>query len=252
MTNFAGKYSKGDTLTAPGVVETFVSSGVEPAHCTPTITTMTAQSGAKKRVLSFIVTSICYGRRAPPCGNHSPHPPRLSRRNVTQPECVKCTLFGALGGFGAFARRAVLAVLLCAGLAAHADPYEFEDTGARDPDFAAGKVAMEKKDWKEAVKRFHQTALREPDNADVHNFLGFAYRNLQQLDVAFKHYKRAIELNPRHRGAHEYIGEAYLIVNDLPNAEKHLAALREICLLPCEELADLEKAVRQYRVKPRR
>jgi len=163
---------------------------------------------------------------------------------VTQPECVKCT-FSRLG------RAALLALSLCVGVVAHADPYEFEDTGARDPDFAAGKAAMEKKDWGQAVKRFQQTALREPDNADVQNFLGFGYRNLGQLDLAFKHYKRAIELNPRHRGAHEYIGEAYLIANDLPNAEKHLAALREICLLPCEELADLEKAVKQYRARPR-
>ena len=136
-------------------------------------------------------------------------------------------------------------------MAAHADPYEFEDTGARDPDFAAGKVAIEKKDWKEAVRRFQQTALREPDNADVQNFLGFGFRHLGQFDLAFTHYKRAIELNPRHRGAHEYIGEAYLMVNDLPNAEKHLAALREICLLPCEELADLEKAVKRHRAGAR-
>jgi len=148
-------------------------------------------------------------------------------------------------------RCAALAVLLCVAVAAHADPYEFEDTGARDPDFAAVKVAMEKKDWKEAVRRFQQTALREPDNADVQNFLGFGYRHLGEFDLAFKHYKRAIELNPRHRGAHEYIGEAYLLVNDLPNAERHVAALREICLLPCDELADLEKAVRQYRARPR-
>jgi tetratricopeptide (TPR) repeat protein len=197
------------------------------------------------------MTSIGFRQREPVDGDHSPHGARAPRRNVTQPKCVKCTLLASSSGFGAFARRAALAVLLCAGMAAHADPYEFEDTGARDPDFAAGKVAMEKKDWKEAVKRFHQTALREPDNADVQNFLGYGYRNLRELDLAFKHYKRAIELNPRHRGAHEYIGEAYLIVNDMPNAEKHLAALREICLLPCEELADLETAIKQYRAKPR-
>ena len=163
---------------------------------------------------------------------------------MTHPECVKCTFFGTL------ARWAVLAVFLCVGVVAHADPYEFEDTAVRDPDYAAGRQAIQKKDWKEAVKRFHQTALREPDNADVQNFLGYAYRNLRELDLAFKHYKRAIQLNPRHRGAHEYIGEAYLMVNDLPNAEKHLAALREICLLPCEELADLEKAITKYRAKP--
>ena len=133
-----------------------------------------------------------------------------------------------------------------------AEPYEDNPSAAAsDPDYAAGKAAMDQKNWTEAVKRFQQAALRDPDSADLHNYLGYSYRNLKQMDLAFKYYKRSIELNPRHRGAHEYIGEAYLMVNDLPNAEKHLAALRNICLLPCEELADLEKAVTAYRAKPK-
>ena len=144
---------------------------------------------------------------------------------------------------------ALVAVWFCLATGARADPSEFEDTATRDPDYAAGKAAIEKKNWTEAVKRFQQTAVREPENADVQNFLGYAYRHLKQFDLAFKHYNRALALNPRHRGAHEYIGEAYLMVNDLPNAEKHLAALREICLLPCEELEDLDKAVQRYRGK---
>jgi hypothetical protein len=41
------------------------------------------------------------------------------------------------------------------------------------------------------------------------------------------------------------------MVGDIASAEKHLAALRSICLLPCEELADLEKAVKEYRAKPK-
>jgi tetratricopeptide (TPR) repeat protein len=69
--------------------------------------------------------------------------------------------------------------------------------------------------------------------------LGYSYRNLKQYDLAFKHYQRAIELDPRHRGAHEYIGETYLLTGDLAGAEKHLAALKDICLLPCDELKDL-------------
>ncbi len=118
---------------------------------------------------------------------------------------------------------------------------------ARDPDYAAGKQALERKDWAEAVKRFGQAALRTPDNADLHNYLGFSYRNLGQLDPAFKHYRRALELNPRHRGAHEYVGEAYLMVGDLAGAERHLAALRTICVLGCEELRDLERDITAYR-----
>ena len=70
--------------------------------------------------------------------------------------------------------------------------------------------------------------------------------------AAFQHYERAIKLEPRHRGAHEYIGEAYLMVGDLPSAEKHREQLRAICLLGCEELADLDKAIAAYKAKPAR
>ena len=59
--------------------------------------------------------------------------------------------------------------------------------------------------------------------------------------------RRGLKLTPRNRGAHEYIGEAYLTTSDLPAAEKHLAALKEISLLPCEELKDLESAIAKYR-----
>jgi tetratricopeptide (TPR) repeat protein len=136
---------------------------------------------------------------------------------------------------------------------ARGEPYEDNpNAAAADPDYAAGKAAIEKKNWKEAVKRFQQAALRDPQSADLQNYLGYAYRNLNQFDLAFKHYQQSIALNPRHRGAHEYIGEAYLMVNDVANAEKHLEALRAICLLPCEELADLEKAVKEYKSKARR
>lgn len=152
-------------------------------------------------------------------------------------------------------RRITLGAALVAALAmapALADPTEEQsDLVARDPDYAAGREAITYKNWSEAAKRFQQAAVREPDNADIQNYLGYAHRNLREFDLAFKYYKRAIELNPRHRGAHEYIGEAYLMVGDPASAEKHLAALREICLLPCEELGDLEKAVAAYRAKAR-
>ncbi len=144
-------------------------------------------------------------------------------------------------------------VFVSAALAAApaiADPFESNpNLAATDTDFAAGKQAIGKKNWPEAAKRFEAALKRNPDSADLQNYLGYTHRNLKQFDLAFKYYKRAIELEPRHLGAHEYIGEAYLMVNDLPNAEKHLAALRGICLLPCEELDDLERAVAAYRAK---
>jgi Flp pilus assembly protein TadD len=117
-----------------------------------------------------------------------------------------------------------------------------------DSDYAAGKKAVEKKNWPEAVRNFQRSAARDPNQADLQNYLGYSYRNLKQYDLAFKHYKRAIELDPKHRGAHEYIGEAYLMTGDLASAQKHLAALKGICG-SCEEMKDLEQAIAQYKPK---
>jgi Flp pilus assembly protein TadD len=154
-----------------------------------------------------------------------------------------------VSSLAAVVRASVLLVVFAAfAPAVVADPAEVDpDLATRDEDYAAGKRAVENKDWGEAARRFQRAELRNPDNADLQNILGFSYRNLKQYELAFKHYRRAIELDPRHRGAHEYIGEAYLMIGDLPGAEKHLVALKAICLLPCEELTDLERAIAEYR-----
>lgn len=142
---------------------------------------------------------------------------------------------------------------MCAAIVAFASmagaaPYEADpDLATRDADYAAGKRAGEMQNWEDAARLFKRAEMRQPDHADLQNSLGFAYRNLKQYELAFKHYRRAIELDPRHRGAHEYIGETFLMTGDLAGAEKHLAALKQICLLPCDELKDLERAIAQYR-----
>jgi tetratricopeptide (TPR) repeat protein len=157
----------------------------------------------------------------------------------------------ALAGARAAVAVGLAIVLAIAAPAASGGPNEESpDAAARDPDYAAAKAATARRDWPEAVSRFRKALLRDPDNADLHNHLGYAHRNLRQFDLAFKHYEQALAISPRHRGAHEYIGEAYLMTGNLSGAEKHLAALREICLLPCEELTDLEKAIAAFRAAP--
>ena len=118
-----------------------------------------------------------------------------------------------------------------------------------DEDYGAGRTALKAGDPATALRRFQAALKRYPDAADLHNELGYAHRKLRQMDKAFLHYKRALALKPEHRGAHEYIGEAYLMVGDVSSAEKHLAALRAICLLPCEEYADLDKAIAAHRLQ---
>ena len=145
---------------------------------------------------------------------------------------------------------AAIAFAAALPLAAHADATEENPAASQlDPDFAAGKKAIEAKDWSAAIKSFSSAALRDTRNADIENYLGFAYRNSGDLDSAFRHYEKALTLSPRHRGAHEYVGEAYLMAGNLPKAEEHLAKLKEICLVPCEEYDDLRKKVEEYRAR---
>ena len=118
-----------------------------------------------------------------------------------------------------------------------------------NPDFAQGKRAVEARDWKAAIMWLTAADKRAGRNADIQNYLGFAYRNDGQLDAAFKHYEQALKINPRHIGAHEYIGEAYLMTRNLAKAEEHLAALKRVCPAFCEEYDDLNKKIADYRAR---
>ncbi|HSD41942.1 MAG TPA: tetratricopeptide repeat protein [Burkholderiales bacterium] len=115
-----------------------------------------------------------------------------------------------------------------------------------NPDAEAGKAAIRAQNWKGAIDSFTKVAASNAGDADAQNWLGYAYRKLGNLDVAFKHYNEALRLDPRHRGAHEYIGEAYLMKGDLTKAKEHLAVLDRICFFGCEEYSDLKKAIAEY------
>jgi Flp pilus assembly protein TadD len=146
---------------------------------------------------------------------------------------------------------AITVLLLAAVLAlpvAHADgDYSPAPAGApANPDAEAGKAAIRAQNWKGAIDSFAKVAAANPRDADAQNGLGYAYRKLGNLDMAFKHYNEALRLEPRHRGAHEYIGEAYLMKGDLPKAKEHLAALDRICFFGCEEYSDLKKAIAEF------
>ena len=64
--------------------------------------------------------------------------------------------------------------------------------------------------------------------------------------IRHQHYQSALTLNPRHRSAHEHLGEAHLAQGDLAKAKEHLAALEQICLIPCDEYDDLKRAIAEY------
>ena len=117
-----------------------------------------------------------------------------------------------------------------------------------DQNYAAALIALKAGNAAVALPHLNLALKRFPDNADGHNELGFAHRRMKQLDKLLEHYRRALAINPTPRGSHEYIGEAYLMLGDVASAERHLAALRSICVLSCAELRDLERAIAEPRV----
>jgi len=121
------------------------------------------------------------------------------------------------------------------------------DWAQLDPDFKAGKKALGAEDWSGAVAAFEAAALRDPGNADIQNYIGYAYRRLRQLGPAMGYYQQALILNPRHRSAREHLGEAYLVLGEPAKAEQLLAELENLCLIPCEEYDELKQAIAVYK-----
>ena len=123
-----------------------------------------------------------------------------------------------------------------------------EPNESLDPNYVAGKKALESQEWKKAIDLLSKAVQAVPNNSDAHNLLGYAYRKTGRFDASFVQYNEALKLDPMNRHAHEYIGEAYLLTDNLPKAEQHLAELQRICSpIPCEEYKELKRAVDAYK-----
>jgi tetratricopeptide (TPR) repeat protein len=151
--------------------------------------------------------------------------------------------------FGATLRPAETAVTaeawpICTTMASVAPD---ADWAQLDPDFKAGKKALRAENWSGAIAAFELAALRDPTNADIQNYIGYAYRRLREMGPAIGHYQKALMLNSRHRSAHEHLGEAYLVLGEPAKAQQLLMALENLCLLSCEEYDDLKRAIAAYK-----
>lgn len=114
---------------------------------------------------------------------------------------------------------------------------------------AAGRKAIEAKDFKTAVGHLTKAVQEDPNNADAQSMLGYSYRKLGTFDKSMEHYQRALKIDGSHRSAHEYMGELYLEMNQPANAEKQLQALKKACPFfgKCEEYDDLKEAIEKYK-----
>jgi len=124
------------------------------------------------------------------------------------------------------------------------------DPSANDPPWLTAARADLK------AQRFEQMAealrvANAASSADWHNLLGYALRKKTPPDLttAEVHYKRALEIDPKHRLALEYYGELFLMKGDLAGAEAMLARLDKVCFFGCEEFRDLKASVARFKAQ---
>jgi Tfp pilus assembly protein PilF len=118
-----------------------------------------------------------------------------------------------------------------------------------NPNIAAGRKALEAKDFQSAAKQLMKAVQENPSDTDAQTMLAYSYRKLGSLDKSMEHYQKALKLDSNHRSAHEYLGELYLDKNQLVNAEKQLQALKRACpsFGKCAEYKDLKEAIDRYK-----
>lgn len=123
-----------------------------------------------------------------------------------------------------------------------------DDWGTSDPNFAKARTAVEEGRFQLALQYLKRAESLDPDNADIHNLIGFSYRNIGNVDLAFIHYRKALELDSQHVGAHEYLDELYLLQDEPSLAQEHLTAIENspACAGGCEEFEELKSAIEVY------
>ena len=117
----------------------------------------------------------------------------------------------------------VFAGLLLMGLPAHA---AMSDASPGDPPWlTAARTDLKAERFEQVVTTLR--AANAADSAEWHNLLGYALRKKTPPDLAAAetHYKRALEIDPKHRHAMEYYGELFLMKGNLAGAEAMLARL---------------------------
>ena len=122
--------------------------------------------------------------------------------------------------------------------------YAVDDMEATDaPDLTAVRAKIDAKDYQGALADLRDLA-QDVQQADVYNLLGFTLRKTGDYETALTYYSKALELKPDHKGAHEYLGELYVETGHLDKAKEQLASLQQLCPNGCEELEDLQRAIK--------
>ena len=102
---------------------------------------------------------------------------------------------------------------------------------------------LDKQDYAKANKALKAYTKSEPDDADGWNLYAYANRKMNKFEKAEVYYKKALNIDPEHKGALEYQGELYMQTNRPDLAQENLVKLVKLCPDSCYELQKLEEYI---------
>lgn len=96
-----------------------------------------------------------------------------------------------------------------------------------DARYRLASLLLDQKGYAEAIAQLRQAALLKPDNADVRNDLGFAYKKNGDAKAAEAEYREAIRINPKLASAYSNLGNLLYARRDYTGAiQEYRAALK--------------------------
>jgi predicted Zn-dependent protease len=113
-------------------------------------------------------------------------------------------------------------------------------------DYTVAVRLIKHEKYSEAIPHLELALANKPHSADILNYLGYTHRMLGDYPSSLDFYKRALAIDPEHKGVHEYLGELYLQMHDMTLAQAELTTLAGLCPSGCDERDMLTKAIAAY------
>ncbi len=84
------------------------------------------------------------------------------------------------------------------------------------------------------------------DDARVLNYLGFSHRKLGNFEAGLPYYHRAIAADPDYTLVREYLGEAYIQLGQIDLAREQLREIERRCGTTCDPYRDLAEELARH------
>ena len=103
-----------------------------------------------------------------------------------------------------------------------------------------GKIEKAKKRFNKALEYLITANEKNPDQADILNYLGFAYRKTGDFMMAEVYYLQGLEINPNHIGIKKKLDAILERENRINLAKERLSVLKGC---NCEEYDELKELI---------